>query len=399
MKRLLLFGLLSLAMTACSDRPVTGVVDDAAMVGGQEPSYGMAAASNLKVATVNMYFGAPVEPILDAPEEEIPLRVAEAWAIVAQTDFPARARALAAQLATAKPHLIGLQEVAILRTEEVYDPTSAAETVYLDFLEILLADLEARNVHYVPAVQIVTTDVELPKLDSVVNDVPFVSGVRLTDRDVILVRADVPFTDPFTYYYTAFLGPSFDPSIPIPVDVLRGISAVTATVHGTDFRFVNTHLESEDRGGLFAIRNAQAYELTQVLAATVPSTQPIIVVGDFNSGPGRPVSEGESPTAYELMLGSGFLDAWLLQPGPELPGFTCCHAGDLSNALPMFDQRIDLVFLANMNGLGKQGATPIVQAYLLNDRQQDLKKYGVWFSDHAATVAHIVLPNPQMAMR
>jgi endonuclease/exonuclease/phosphatase family metal-dependent hydrolase len=390
-------GVLALAVAACSDRSVTGVVDDAAMLTRGDPSFGIPFASNLTVATANMYFGASVEPILGAPPELIPQRVAEAWAVLEQTDFPARARALAAELAKAKPDIIGLQEAAILRTEEVYDPTSTAETEYLDFLKILLADLEARHVHYVPAVQIITTDVELPKLEGLTDGGdPILSGVRLTDRDVILVRSDVPFADPFTYYYTAFLGPSFDPSIPVPVDVLRGITAVTATVHGREFRFVNTHLESEDAGGLFVIRTLQAQELTQVLAATVPSTMPMVVVGDFNSGPGRSVSEGEV-RAYDVMVGSGFLDAWTLQPGPELPGFTCCHAADLSDAIPMFDQRIDMVFLANMTSLGKRAATPIVQAYVFNDQRQDLKKYGVWFSDHGAVVAHLVLPNPQMA--
>ena len=29
-----------------------------------------------------------------------------------------------------------------------------------------------------------------------------------------------------------------------------------------------------------------------------------------------------------------YADAWDLQPGPMDSGFTCCHAGDLSNAQP-----------------------------------------------------------------
>ena len=52
-----------------------------------------------------------------------------------------------------------------------------------------------------------------------------------------------------------------------------------------------------------------------------------------------------------------------------------------------------------MHGFGPQGGMPLVQASLFNDQSKDLKKYGVWSSDHAHVAAHIVLPNPQMAKK
>jgi hypothetical protein len=403
MRRALILLAAAALIGACADRTATGPESGVAALedGGTAFTSGAmrnnsTAASNVRVATVNVYFGAPVDPILEASEDEIPLAVAEAWAIVEQTDFPSRARALAAELAKDKPHLIGLQEVAILRTEPVFDPTSPAEDEYLDFLTIIVEELAARNASYDVAVTLTTTDVELPKFDGLTDEgQPIISGVRLTDRDAILVRSDVPWSEEASNLYSVFLGPSFDPNIPIPIDVLRGWTAVTATVHGMDFRFVNTHLESEDRGALHQIRTGQAQEL---MLTFMGESRPLIVVGDFNSGPGRPLGEGEYP-AYQLLLDAGYTDAWLLQPGKIDDGLTCCHAGDLSNMQPVFTQRIDLVLLRNMDGLGPHGGSPLVQASVFNDEPTDLKKYGVWSSDHAHVAAQVVLPNPQMAMK
>jgi hypothetical protein len=397
MKRTLILFAAASVFGACADGAVTGPASGVAGVSTGDPALASgSAASVVSAASVNVYFGAPVEPVLDAPEEEIPLAVAEAWAILEQTDFPSRARALAAELAKSKPHLIGLQEVAWLRTEPVFDPTSPAEEEYLDFLTIIVDELAARNAPYDVAVSLTTTDVELPKFDGLDDDgQPIISGVRLTDRDAILVRSDVAWSEQAAATYSVFLGPSYDPNIPIPVDVLRGWTAVTATVHGMEFRFVNTHLESEDRGPLHQIRTGQAYELAQVLMG---ETRPLILVGDFNSGPGRPLGDGEYP-AYQLLLDAGYADAWLLQPGKIGDGFTCCHEGDLSNPAPTHTQRIDLMLLRNMEGLGPKGGMPLVQASILNDDAKDLRKYGVWSSDHAHLTARIVLPNPQMAMK
>lgn len=397
MKRILFLFTAAMFVGACTDGTVTGPAAGVAGAEGGDPALAAwSAASNVTAASVNVYFGAPVEPVLDAPPDQIPIAVAEAWAILEQTDFPARARALAAALASTKPQLIGLQEVALLRTEPVFDPTTPAETEYLDFLTIIVDELAARNMDYDVAVSLTTTDVELPKFDGVDDSgQPIVSGIRLTDRDAILVRSDVPWSEEASGLYSVFLGPSYDPSIPIPIDVLRGWTAVTATVHGMDFRFVNTHLESEDRGPLHQIRTGQAYELTQVLMG---ESRPLILVGDFNSGPGRPLGDGEYP-AYQLLLDAGFADAWLQQPGKIGDGFTCCHTGDLSNVDPQFTQRLDLMLLRNMAGLGPRGGLPLVQASLLNDEAKDLKRYGVWSSDHAHLAAHLVLPNPQMAAK
>src|SRR4051794_1286241 len=86
-----------------------------------------AAADNarpVKVMTRNLYLGAdlnpPIRAALSAPD--LPSAVAafgtanaHLWSIVQQTNFPARAKLLAAEIDRYQPDLIGLQEVALWR--------------------------------------------------------------------------------------------------------------------------------------------------------------------------------------------------------------------------------------------------------------------------------------------
>jgi hypothetical protein len=145
MKRLILMGLVVFTVAGCVDRDVMGVNDEVAVL-EQTPEFHIArGADHLKIMSQNLYFGAPVEPIIAATDPiAAAIAVAEAWEIMVHTDFPTRATALAAEIAKANPHLIGLQEVAIYRTEPIFDPTQEATDVFQDFLEILLAALENR---------------------------------------------------------------------------------------------------------------------------------------------------------------------------------------------------------------------------------------------------------------
>jgi hypothetical protein len=64
-------------------------------------------------------------------------------------DFPARAEAIADEIAAAKPDLVGLQEATLYRTDVPPDgPATRAETVALDFLATLEAALQARGLSY-----------------------------------------------------------------------------------------------------------------------------------------------------------------------------------------------------------------------------------------------------------
>ncbi len=381
MRRLLLMAVL-VAAAACTDGSAVAPAVDAASDG--TPMLRSAhAASDIVVMSQNMYVGAPVEPILDTSDPRpIPVKVAEAWATLVATDYPERARALAAEIAKVQPHLVGLQEVSLLRYQTpgdlVVGGTTPAETVAYDFLPTLLAELEALGAHYRVAAIVENTDIELPRLDGVDGSGnPLFSDIRLTDYDAVLAREDVATANETTHRYQATL-----PVPGTPIEVLRGFAAADADVGGTWYRFVSTHLESD----YYVVRNWQALELASLMADV---TMPLIVVGDFNSGPGRVLQPGEEP-AYDFLLapaslgGGGFADTWTQPSLPSMRGNSCCHVGDLSNTRPGFTQRIDLVLTKNI-----MHAQPW-QTWFVNDQVGDLRTHGVWLSDHAGVFARLL---------
>jgi len=57
--------------------------------------------------------GASYHPVLRASPADVPARVAEQVAAVLASDFPARARAIAAEIAETAPDVVGLQEACL----------------------------------------------------------------------------------------------------------------------------------------------------------------------------------------------------------------------------------------------------------------------------------------------
>ena len=76
----------------------------------------------LTVMTYNVYLGASavdllsVESLLQVPEE-----VANMYNNVIASDFPSRAAAIAKSIKTYQPHLIGLQEISLIRSQSPGD--------------------------------------------------------------------------------------------------------------------------------------------------------------------------------------------------------------------------------------------------------------------------------------
>ena len=151
----------------------------------------------LTVMTRNMYIGANVDRIIEEQNTlQIPIRVAEAWQTLHETDFPSRARAMAQEIADARPHLVGLQEVTLIRTQEEADFQLNAETIAFDFLADLMTELDILGLDYRIAGQIENSDVELPRYDPGVG----FSEVRIT---VIIPpwrswRKGIPFSSSVT---------------------------------------------------------------------------------------------------------------------------------------------------------------------------------------------------------
>jgi hypothetical protein len=156
----------------------------------------------LKVMTRNIYLGGditrPIRAALDRTGQQGVLALGHAnhelRQVVDRTDFVTRSRLLAEEIAAAQPDLVGLQEVALWRRGPMQlnsgGAPDATEVDY-DFLAILLADLASRGVHYQTVHVQQESDVEAPAFTG--NPFAGTAGsaedVRLTDRDVILVRS------------------------------------------------------------------------------------------------------------------------------------------------------------------------------------------------------------------
>ena len=199
-----LFALIGATLVAagCADR---GVVDVATQQTGQPEAtmVGVPGSSGLTVMTWNVYYGTDPTIVLQAPSlDQVPVYAAQAWALVGETNFPERAEALARAIAANRPELVGVQEAALWRTQHPSDffgnPAPNAAHVEYDFLALLTAALERRGLHYVVAAIDVTTDIEVPMVVGNTLD-----DVRLTDRDAVLVRQGVQYSDAKSGVYAA----------------------------------------------------------------------------------------------------------------------------------------------------------------------------------------------------
>ena len=315
--------------------------------------------THVTVMTRNLYLGADLTPAFFAATPQDLLEVTTAiWAMVNENDFTDRAKALAAEIAAEGPDLVGLQEVALWRTQSPSDgPTTQATTVAFDFLARLLSELSARGLTYTAVETLELSDVELPVVDGAT-----LMDVRFTDRDVILAREGVSTSSPQGTVYATLLSVGVAGTT---LTVRRGFTRVSAAFGGQPITFVNTHLEAESG----AVRTAQAAEL---VASLEQESGRVILVGDLNSLPG---SQGHLAATT-----AGFTDAWSATHG-QAPGLTCCWPADLSLTTPPLDKRIDLVLT--------RGALRPSSATIVGDETADRTAAGRWPSDHAGLAATV----------
>jgi endonuclease/exonuclease/phosphatase family metal-dependent hydrolase len=301
------------------------------------------------------------------------------WNVVVATDFPARAKLLAAEIAATRPDLIGLQEVATWRTgpmqlNQVTVPN--ATTVQYDFLAILMAELHALGAGYEVVRSQQEADIEGPAFNP---DQSNPRDVRLTMSDVILKRTSRVQTGATggANYASAFTVPVAG----LPVTVKRGYVWADAKVGKHAFRFINTHLESF----VSAVALAQAQQLVSGPAAT---KRAVVLVGDFNSDPLDGSSKpGDIPhwSAYRFITGAGgFTDTWPALRTTSDPGWTSGLSERVNDAgTSTVDHRIDMVFARGADGdpvrvyrgeiVGLEARTP----------------GGLWASDHMGVVVSL----------
>ena len=372
--------------------------------------------NKVKVMTRNLYLGADIFKVLAAARNPDPadggldvfIAVAELFQTVQDTNFPERAQAIADEIWLTRPHLIGLQEVSRWYTQSPSDffdfssgspepdpdQTPAQDLVY-DYLAILLQALEARGLHYEVAVSAVNADLELPMLTGFTaipgypDPIPTFDDLRMEDRDVILVRADVDTANPEAANYSHYLSETISG---VEIAFMRGWTAVDADVCGTTYRFVNTHLEiASAPDSIFrVIQDAQMQELLAILAY---ETNPILLVGDFNSSPEHVPGEGcypggspcipYAPPYQQATSEAGYLDAWELIFW-QRDGFTDSFDELVSDPNAELTQRIDLVLVQPQDRkiLRATGMTT-------GDKPFSMTPGGLWPSDHAGVVMRI----------
>jgi endonuclease/exonuclease/phosphatase family metal-dependent hydrolase len=317
----------------------------------------------LTVMTRNLYLGANLDPIVKAKSLPEALNaVAADWAQVQANDFPTRARAIAREIATVKPDVVGFQEAVLYRTQTPPDFTATPAThVTLDYVAELRKALAGRKLRYRFVAIAPWTDAELP------SGSPATMDVRLTVRDALLVRIEkrLRIRRVHRVQYT-----TVTPLIPDVAVAKRGYVYADATLSGRAFRVATTHLESFDDTS----QVAQGEELGKRLAA---GKIPTVLLGDLNSR-----ADGTGTPTHANLLALGFKDAWT-EAHPNDVGLSCCHGDDLRDLGGSFYSRIDYVLLKN--------GFRAVAAGIVGQKPSD-RIGGLWPSDHAGVWARLRLP-------
>ena len=327
------------------------------------------------VMTRNVDAGTDLGYIFAATDENSYVQgMAATLAELQASNFQQRAARLAAEIGASIPDLIALQEVTLWRTGPIMQPP--ATTILYDQLDQILAELGKANLHYgVIAVQS-ELDAEAPVPSAGID-------LRLTDRDVILARLDLPQSqfDLFnaqTHRYRAVF--SFGNPVLGQMSVPSGWLAVDVMANGSKFRFVNTHLQSAIPG-LQQAEQVQREQADELLASLLFTSTPVVLAGDLNSN----AEPGPESTGTAQHIGrAGFVDAWKFAH-PADPGYTWPLFGEDQNSGPVTpNERIDLIYVGGPLQFWLGRAPAILSAV----RTGTTPPYG---SDHAGLVVKLQL--------
>jgi len=351
-----LFALLFVvAVAGCHDAAPTG------------PAFNISANSAgphaITVMTQNLYVGADVDAVIGAlaspnPNDDVPALLF-AIQTLGETDFPARADAVADAIARARPHVVGLQEVSVIDID--LTGLGLPVVVHLDFLAILQAKLAQRGLHYNLAAQVENiTATPLP-------------GISLVDHDAMLVDADrVTIGSAAGQNFAVNIG-----TVAPGIVLKRGWVWARVTIDGDPYTFVSLHAEADLAGA--HLDGLRAVQLGEVVG-TVGGDARVVLMGDFNDVPGS--------LMHQVVSGAGFTDVWaLLRPG--VIGFTCCHLPNLSDQIAPFSQRIDYVFTRGIGGGDPDGRLSGQIDRFGNVPSDRLPgpDHPIWPSDHAGVMA------------
>lgn len=290
---------------------------------------------------------------------------------VRATDPPRRMEAIANQIAAAAPTLVSLQELAQWSTRPFDQAAQTCGPVATEFdmrqaLANALAGLRAAFTVAYEAIE-----VQIPPTPGLLVNGQFLC-VAMTNHVAILARTDLgsefSWSNPQSGQYDAKI---FFNSPEGPFPSPRAWVSVDALFHNKNFRFIGTHLESDDP----SVRLAQGVELR---AGPANTTMPVIIAMDSNAQAAPPPQD---PT-YVDFITAGYSDVWS-EIFPSRPGFTCCQAQFVNNFTSELSRRIDLILV-----LGTVGAQ---NAALFGGDQASKTPDGLWPSDHAGVAAQLIV--------
>jgi endonuclease/exonuclease/phosphatase family metal-dependent hydrolase len=362
----------------------TGVGIAASPSDSQQQTSSVEKDTKVTVMTRNVYHGVDAEfaQAIAAPDFRTFLTATAAvYNGYHQRNFPERAAGLAAEIEETHPDVVGLQEAIKVRTDRPPNGTTPpnAAKVSLEYLQILLDNLQARGLHYEKVVQQDNFDIEAPADENSDGSPDF--ELRHTDRVAMLVR-----TDPDLKVLRTNSG-HFQTNCTLPtraagkITILRGWTSVDLSIRGKAVRLINTHLDGDCADAAPTIQLAQAREILQgPVQEARDQGLPVILLGDLNSK-----ADGSGTQTYAELLKPkvGFADAWT--GGGSGKGLTCCQDADLLNSASKLTDRRDYVLFSRgpFQVVGAQvvGADPIMTPSGLR-----------WPSDHAGVVAKLRFP-------
>ncbi len=237
-------------------------------------------ASSVSVMSQNLSLGADVTPVIDAiltgNQKTITSAVTTVWQNVQASNYPLRAAAIASEIVSANPGVVGLQEAELFHV-------AGAVPAQGDYLQVLVNDvngqLHSLGASYTYKVAAVTSEADLTF--SGYTSPGVLKSIELTDRDAILVRSDIaPSVSNVQQQHFAHVVVLPEGFTGKTVTIFRGWESVDVQQGGQQFRVINTHLEEGDNLIDGAIQATQALELLKGPAST---SRPTILLGDFNA--------------------------------------------------------------------------------------------------------------------
>lgn len=371
--------------------PVFALIISILLLGLAQPSKatslptGVRIGKPFSVMTRNLYVGADLFQILEAQKpEQVPLMVARTFHHIVENSFSSRVEGFVAEVKANNPDIIGLQEVSLIRMQSPGDflagnPRQATIIIY-DYLYQLLTALASQGLHYQVAGQVQNADIELPMFAGGDSNGPRFDDIRLTDRDVLLVRKGTDVSHVSARNFQTNLDLSIGGT---PVEFTRGYVSAQVDIRGQTYQVVNAHLEVGEKQPFMGVQAAQMQELIAVYSQ---QKIPTILLGDFNSGPNDPKTQ-----PYHQANDAGFVDMWE-RSNPFSQGYTCCQDPNLDNKKSLLSRRIDHIFVRNtLNGILPFSIIGKSSTRLVGEKPSHLINKP-WPSDHAGVVSFLRLP-------